>query len=157
MDSKSLKSGFHLIGEVELKYIERATGKILAVFRGRNTVVDTGLDRFTRLAGGDSSTNFTHLAIGTGTTAVQSTDTELETEVAREAATITYPANGQVKFNKLFTFGSGESYSISEVGVFDNAIASGSTMLNRMIQSPAKDVDADIDLDVSITITAQRP
>ena len=79
----------------------------------------------------------------------------LETEVSRAQADNSggsYEANYKCIFEKTFTFGSGESYSITEAGVFDGATETGSTMLDRFTFT-SKSVDSDTDLYIKVTIT----
>ena len=153
---KARKAGF--VGfeyNIELITSDHYTGEIKERTVVHNSIVNSGLERIAKLINGVSSTNFLAIAIGTGDTAVDFTDTALVTEVARaEATTLTYEADYKSKFSKLFTFGSGVSYTIKEVGVFDNS-SSGGVMLNRALDA-GKAVDSDTDLTVTITITVAR-
>lgn len=117
-----------------------------------NLIVNDGKERVAKLIGGISSDNYTHIAIGTGTTSALVTDSALETEYTRAAATIAYEASYKVKFEKTFSFGSGVSENITEAGVTDDAVVSGSVLLDRFVFS-AKAVDGDTDLYIKITIT----
>lgn len=156
MNNKIKKAGVTgLSWNIELVTSDHYTGKIIEKTKVHNTIVDTGLERTAKLLGGISTTPFIAIAIGTGDTAVTTSDTALETEVARaEASTATYEASFKMKWSHKFTFGSGESFTITEVGVFDNA-TSGGAMLNRALDA-GKAVDADTDLTVTITITVGR-
>lgn len=141
---------------IELITSDHNTGKIKERTVVHNTIVNSGLERIAKLINGVSSSYFLAIAIGTDNTAVQNTDTELGTEVARATATtLTYESDYKAKFSKKFTFSSGESYTIREIGVFDSATASGSTMLNRALDA-GKSVDSDTDLTVNVTITVSR-
>lgn len=141
---------------IELVLTDHHTDEVIERVEFCNTLVNDGLERIAKLINGVSTTYFRAIAIGTDNTAVTNSDTTLGTEVSRATATLTYEADYQAKFSHKFTFGSGESYSIAEVGTFDSATASGSTMLNRSIVSPAKSVDSDTDLTVNVTITVAR-
>jgi hypothetical protein len=118
----------------------------------KNLIVNAGKEVVAKLLNGVSSTYFRAIAIGTGTTGATTGDTTLETEVTRALASLAYEASYKATFEKTFEFGSGESYSITEAGVFDSATASGSTMLDRLTFT-AKSVDSDTDLYVKITVT----
>jgi len=135
---------------IELITSDKHTGAIKEISNIHNAIVDTGLERIARLLNGDSTTPFTQIAIGTGAVAVEVTDTALGAEVAKETATASYVADNQAKWSYKFTFGSGESYTITEVGVF-----AGTVMLNRALDA-GKEVDADTDLTVNVTITVAR-
>ena len=142
-------------GDYHIKVIDNYTGKVLDEEKGGNLIVNTGLERIAKLINGVSSTDFSYIAIGTGTTAPTSTDTSLETEVTRaiaDGAGGSYEANYKAIFEKTFSFGSGESYAITEAGISDSAAASGETLLDRFTFSN-KNVDVDTSLYVKITIT----
>jgi len=151
-----MKAGtFKLSYNIELITSDHYTGEIIDRSEIKNLIVNTGLERVAKLLNGVSSTYLRAIAIGTDDTAVTNADTELGTEVARELATLTYESDYKAKFSKLFTFGSGESYTIKEVGVFDSAVASGSVMFNRALDA-GKSVDSDTDLTVNVTVTCSR-
>lgn len=124
------------------------TGKITKTSRSHNLVVDTGLDE----AIDNGLSNIGYVAIGTDATAVQASDTELGTEVARQANAKSDEGTGIRKYDETFTFSSGESYTIVEAGLFNSAIASGSLMFNRLTFS-GHDVDVSNGVRVQITIT----
>ena len=136
-----LNFNFKLIGT------DKKTGKKIEspIF---NNVVDTGLDAVADLIAGE----FTYLAIGTGTTAVTTGDTELETEYTRESVSFTDEGTGIRQVDHTFNVGSGVSEDITEVGLFNSATPSGSTMLNRAVDS-AFTLDLDNPLRVIGTIT----
>lgn len=124
------------------------TGKINKTSKVHNLVVDTGLDEV--IDNGLSNIGF--IGLGTDNSAVDSGDTELGTEVAREAVSKTNEGVGIRKYDITFTFNSGESYTITEAGLFNSLIASGSIMFDRLIFS-GHDVDVNNGVRVQITIT----
>ncbi len=71
-------------------------------------------------------------------------------EAVREAVTPSLTGTGVLFYDHTFTFGSGDSYSIVEAGLFD--AASVGTMLNRFVFT-AHDVDVDNGIRVRITLT----
>lgn len=148
------KEGFKLKGQA---IIERRTkdGRTIDQEIVDNLIVNDGLERVSKLIAGISSDYYTHIAIGTGITAATNSDSSLETEYIREAASIAYEADYKVVFDKTFTFGSGVSENITEAGLVDDAVVSGSVLLDRFVFS-AKAVDGDIDLYIKITITISR-
>lgn len=143
-----MAKGLKLKINAVIQSFNRHTGEITKTSKVHNLVVDTGLDE----AIDSGLSNIGYMAIGEGTTAVQSTDTALETEVARESASPTDEGTGVREFMHTFNFGSGESYTITEAGLFDSATASGSTMFNRLVFA-GHDVDADNGVSVKITVT----
>lgn len=147
---------FKLDYNVVLRTICNSTGEILEEEKIHNTVVNNGLNLVRDFLGDVSVNAPKYIAIGTDDTAVTNSDSALGTEVERELATIDTVTDYQVEFSKTFTFGSGVSYAIEEVGLFDSATASGSTMFNRALAGTTKNVDSDTDLEVTITISVSR-
>ncbi|KKL70609.1 hypothetical protein LCGC14_2103200 [marine sediment metagenome] len=134
--------------------IERRTkdGKTIDQEIVDNLVVNDGKERVAKLIGGVSTDVYTHIAIGTGTTAAVIGDSALETEYTRAAATIAYEASYKIKFEKTFSFASGVSENITEAGLTDDAVVSGSVLLDRFVFT-AKPIDGDTNLYIKITIT----
>jgi len=128
------------------------TGKINKETRVHNLVVNTGLERVAHLIGGLSSDFFEYVAIGTSSTAVNASQVSLLAEVKRAAVTPTDNGNGIILYDHTFTFGTGESYTIREYGIFDTTGASAGTMFNRLIDG-GHAVDIDNSIRVRITVT----
>lgn len=132
--------------------VNKETGEILDTQEFCNLIMDAGRTRVAELINGVSSTYFRAIAVGTGTTAENATQTALVTEQQRATATLT---NGAMPpYTAIFsnTFSFGGSYAITEAGIFDNA-TSGGAMLSRVVMSPAKNVTTVIQLIVTATIT----
>jgi len=146
---------FKIIENWTIARVDRFTGEVLDKEEICNTIVNNGLERIAKLINGESSTHFRALGIGTGTTAVTTADTALETEYSRETATLSYEADYKSKFTKDFTFGSGVSENITEAGIFDSSTVSGSSMLAHTTFS-AKAVSSTVGLTVTATITVAR-
>jgi len=97
-----------------------------------NLVVDAGKAAVaSRINGAGGEALFNYVAVGTGTTTPAATDTALQTEVARQAATVsrvtTSVTNDTAKMETTFNFTA--SYAITEAGTFN--ASTGGTMLNR--------------------------
>ena len=147
------KAQFKITDNVVIKRIDNITGKVLDEETYHNLIVDAGLARIADLIGKLSTTGFEYIAIGEGAVAPANGDTALGSESVRESATISQPTSVQTRYVKVFTFGSGVSYNITEAGLFD--AASVGTMLNRLTFA-SKAVDSNTDLSVTITITVSR-
>ncbi len=148
------KSGIFAIWKIQR--VEKATGKILDTQIIKNLIVNAGLSLVRNLAGDLSSPDFIKaIAVGTGSTAATNTDTVLETEYIRSAATVSAPSAYVLRLTKTFDFGSGVSENITEAGCFDSATESGSTMFNRTVFS-AEAISEAIDLIVTVDITFAR-
>jgi len=130
------------------------TGEVLETRQGPYTILNSGRERVAKLIFDNSNDDFSYIALGTGTTGVLVTDASLETEVDREQADSggAYEADYKAVFIKTFTFGSGESYAITEAGLGDTASEIGSTLLDRFVFS-ALNVSSSVDLYCKITIT----
>ena len=124
------------------------TKKVTKTSKIHNLVVNTGLEE----AIDNGLSNITHMAIGTDNTAVVAGDTELGVEVKREAGSPTNEGTGIREYDVTFLFSSGDSFTIVEAGLFNSAIASGSTMLNRLVFT-GHDVDVDNGVRIKITLT----
>lgn len=147
MNEKNLKMRVNAI----IQTIELKSGKVKKETKVHNLVVNTGLDEVL-----DSGlANISYMALGTDNTTVTANDTELGTEVVREAVSPTDEGTGVRKYDNTFTFSSGESYTIVEAGLFDNAVASGSLMFNRLTFTGHEvDVDNGVRVQITITLTA---
>jgi len=152
---KNTKAGtFKFVENWKIQKVDSVTGEVLETREFCNAIVDSGLERMARMCMGDSAVYFRALVIGTGSTAVTTSDTALETEFTRELATLSYEADCIAKFSKTFTFGSGVSESITEAGILDNE-TSGGVMLARTV-FPAIEVSSSIDLIFNAEITFAR-
>ena len=146
---------FKVLENWKIEEVDAYTGEVFSTEEMCNTIVNDGLERMAKLINNVSGTYFNSLAIGTGTTGATATDTSLETEYTRALATLSYEASYKAVFAKTFTFASGISEDITEAGIFDNAVVSGSTMLARTTFS-AKAVTSAVSLIVTATITIAR-
>lgn len=103
---------------------------------GDNVVVSVGKEFLASylFSGTAAAATFTmrYLAIGTGTNAESSSDTALQTEVARHTATVSYVSNQIYQLKATFATGSGTG-AITEYGVFSSN--TNGTMLSRDIES----------------------
>lgn len=97
-------------------------------------------------------TNWTHGAIGTGTTAPTSADTTLETEVFRKARQETSSGTNTKTISSWIASTEANGNDITEFGFLNSG--SGGTLWNRNTFS-AKSKTSDIELwfDVSVTIS----
>lgn len=129
MISNSIK----VTGKVDISIIR--DNKVINNKVINNLVVNTGLDFITSRLTSDSATVMSHMGIGTGTTAVTATDTDLETIAgSREAIdTIDTSTTGVLVYSCIFE-GSDNSGNITEAALF-NASTAG-TMLSRTVFSP---------------------
>jgi hypothetical protein len=110
--------------------------KFLDYYWRKNILTNVGLAAIIRLiAAGLTETKFSHLAIGTGTTAEAATDTALVTEIKRKAATVSQVTTTVTGDTALFeaTFSSADgltgSHTVSETGIFN--AATGGILLAR--------------------------
>jgi len=151
---KMKKGEFFLSYNAIIESINKYTGKVVKRTVIHNLIVNTGLNLVRNWMAGDSVDNPQAIAIGLDDTAVDNTDAQLGNELTRETATISKPNDYEVRYAYEFSVGSGESYDIKEVGVFDSDILTGSTMLARLIcDNP---LDTDTNLSIAITYTLAR-
>jgi len=130
--------------------IKDLNGDIFKMGEIHNTVVDDGLAQLDKLSNGVSADFFDDIAIGTDNTAVQNDDSALGSQYDKQQATNTYTSN-KAQWEYTFTFGSGVSETIQEIGVFNGA----SVMMNRALTG-AIAVDATKTLTVTVTLDGTR-
>jgi len=126
-------------------------GEIVEETRLNNLLVDTGLEYAAKLLNGVSTSPFQYIAIGSGSTSPQTTDTSLESEVDRVLASTSYESPYKAKLTATFEFSS--SVTIREAGIF-NASSDGN-MLSR-ITFADKSFDAGESLGIIWTIEISR-
>jgi len=115
-----------------------------------NTIVTAGKNELASLITGNG-TAFGYMAVGTGTTSVVAGDTTLETELDRNATTVSggTATNNTIEFETVWNAGDGTG-SITEAGIF-NAASSGD-MLARTTFSAVNKSASDI-LTITWTVT----
>lgn len=114
-------------------------------------VVTTGLARIAALLAQDSTAFPSHLAIGTDNTATQASDTTMGGEVDRNALGSTSSSGAVVTYKAFFGKTEGNTNTIWEVGLFDDATSG--TMIARSILSSSVAKDATKSLTITWTFT----
>lgn len=143
-------------GNVTIRKLD-AAGEVLDEQTFHNIVVNGGKAAVAGLIIG-SGTPFGYIAIGTGTTAEAATDTAMEFEIARKAATTsqvtTTVTNDTARFEATFSSADGltGTSAVTEYGIFD--AATGGTMLSHAIK-PAKNMDWDAGESLQVTWDVQ--
>jgi hypothetical protein len=116
-------------GEMHLE-VRGADGRIKATRHKKNLVVTTGRDAIIeRLDSTPSTTQPTHMAVGTSTTAAAAGQTALIAEVDRNALTSSVASGGVLTMVGNWAAGDATNGALAEAGVF-NAGAAG-TMYSR--------------------------
>ena len=93
-------------------------------------IVNAGLNLIRDFFNGDSPTPPSHLAIGTGTTAVNAADTELGSEVLRKTISKEEKSNaGVIEYFVNISSTEANGNNLSEIGIFN--ASSGGTMILR--------------------------
>lgn len=150
---KQKTDGYKLRGEFLIETRNIYTGEVIERELKKNLIVTAGLVEAIKLLGDvDTPVAFNAVAIGIGTTGAVAGNTTLESETVREAVVPTYEATAKILFENTFEFGSGDSYAITEAGIFNDESAGGD-MLNR-VTFAAKNVTSEIACYVKFTITA---
>jgi len=149
MDSMLVKSGLTVKGRVTVEAIHD-NGETQTIITD-NIVVNNGRDRIAALLAQDVVTFPTHIAIGTGTTAVTVTDTAMETETDRNALSTTTSSSGVVTFKVFFSKSEANGVTLSEVGLFD--ASSSGTLICHAILGATIAKTSSISVNVSWTLT----
>jgi hypothetical protein len=122
-----MKDQINLVGEVQIL----KNGEV--VLEKKNLIVQVGKNFLASAVINSSTSPFVGMAIGTGTTAASTSDTALQTEIARAAFTTSSVSTNVVSLSNTYAAGVGTG-SISEAGIFTNA-TSGGTMLSHVVFS----------------------
>lgn len=110
-----------------------------------NLIVQVGKNYLAGAVTASATSPFSHMAIGTGTTAAALSDTTLTTELVRQAFSSTSTSTNVVTLITTYAAGTGTG-AITEAGIF-NASSSG-TLLSHVVFSAINKGSAD-----SLTIT----
>ena len=139
-----MKEVINLVGEVEVLL----NGEV--AFEKKNLIVQVGKNFLASAVINSSTSPFGAMAIGTGTTAASTSDTTLQTEVARAAFTSSSVTTNVVSLTNTYAAGTGTG-AITEAGIFNNA-SSGGTMLSHVVFSAVNKGTLDT-LTINWTIT----
>jgi len=106
-------------------------GLLVDVYVGSNLITNAGFTALASRTYSNTYSPFTYIAIGTGDTAPEETDTTLETELDRESATCSLMTTDTTDdtVQLTYTFDISGDHDLTEAGVF-NASTAG-TMLAR--------------------------
>lgn len=124
--------------------------------RFHNVVVQNFFSQvFSALRGGTPVLNVTHLAIGTGTTAVAKSDTALQTEIFRKAPSVT-PVITATTYTIKINVAAGEAVGTwGEIGIIINGtdMLGTGTLLSHANMSYAK--SSSVQYTITFTLTLQ--
>jgi len=142
---------------VVLTYRDAQTGKINERIKAHNLVVDSGLASIIgRIVGGDSPVTkgtITYCALGTGTNAPASGDTQLQTEVFRKQVSVRSSTANVGRFRTFFNTDEANA-TLKEAGLFGDsasATANSGTLFCRLSIDRAKTSAETLTLDWEIT------
>jgi len=125
--------GVKITGFVTLKIFDKE-GVLKDKREISNLVVTTGKNHIAdRLSSTPGENPMTYMAIGTGTTPVTISDTQLETQLDRNLITSIVDVNNTVTYTGNWAAGDGTG-TITEAGIFNAAI--NGVMLARTVFSP---------------------
>lgn len=126
-------------------------GNRVFLSEGKNMVVNGGRDLFADLIADNTGTRPSHMAVGTGSTAITLTDTTLESEVDRNAIANTTSASGVVTYKCFWGLSEANGNTLANAGIF-NAAAAG-TMIAAYVLDSTVSKTAAISLTITWTIT----
>ena len=114
-------------GILDIK-IYNESNKLVHVIREKNKVVDNAFEIIYDLFNGDGTKGISKLAVGTGgilnsvVKTVDDNDHDLYTKVKEtsEVAIVKNTLEKSISYNSTIRFGTGESYLLSEAGLFNN-------------------------------------
>lgn len=147
-----INDSLNLKGRVALE-LKDAEGNVKEVREIDNLVVDAGLDYIASRMEGVSEAVMSHMGLGSGSTAADAADTDLETLLgAREALDSTTVTNNQVVYVATFEAGDATG-SVREAGIF-NASTSGTMLCRTVFDVVNKAADDTLSVTWTITISA---
>lgn len=124
-EGKRIPAGIQVTGEVHIVLKDRF-GKIKAEEVTRNLVVTVGRQHIADQMADQGQAAMSHMSIGTGTTAADTLNTALETEIDRNALTSKTQGTGsdahKVTYVADWAAGDGTG-AITEAGIFNSASA----------------------------------
>jgi hypothetical protein len=127
----------------------------------RNIITNVGLSEMIKLVFGLGGTAFGYIAIGTGTVAESATDTALQTEIKRKAATKTQTTTSVTGDTCLLTatFSSADGLTgtsaVTEAGIF-NASTGGVLLARKVFSAVNVNWDAGDSLTINYYIQLSR-
>lgn len=134
----------NLVGEVKVLLNNKV------VVEKKNLIVQVGKNYLASAVINSVSTPWVAMAIGTGTTAANVSDTALQTEISRAAFTSSSVSTNVVSLSNTYAAGTGTG-AITEAGIFTNS-TSGGTMLSHVVFSAVNKGASDT-LTINWTIT----
>jgi len=109
---------------VKLEKFDAETGEKLDEINKHNIVTTVGLNKLRDFLAGSSLTAPSHFALGTDGTTEGVSDTDLGTEVFRDAFTETINVeNGVVKWKYYLASGDANGNTLAEAGIFNDSTA----------------------------------
>jgi len=147
-----INDSLNLKGRVALE-LKDAEGNVKEVREIDNLVVDAGLDYIASRMEGVSEAVMSHMGLGSGSTAADAADTDLETLLgARETLDSTTVTNNTVVYVATFEAGDATG-SVREAGIF-NASTSGTMLCRTVFDVVNKAADDTLSVTWTITISA---
>jgi hypothetical protein len=140
-------------GELKIVVTDKH-GKVKEARTEKNLVVTTGLTYIAaRMTDTSQPTDMSHMAVGTGTTAVVIADTALETELARVALTGAEgaPSTNTIVYTASYGAGTGTG-ALTEAAVL-NAASTGTMLCRTVFSAVNKGADDSITITWTITIS----
>ena len=127
-----MNDGIKLSGHISIKHIR--DGKVIDTREVKNLIVDGGKALIATGLSANTDIHFTHIGIGTGTTAAVTGEDKLVDEVLTRGTVTATPTLNVVSFVSTAIVNSVSIKSITEAGLFNKS--SGRTMFSRQVFDP---------------------
>lgn len=144
-----MNENFTLKGKLQL-ILKDGEGRVKQIVDRDNLIVTVGKNFAANALLNSSTSPFTHMAIGTGTTPAALADTALEAQSVRQAFTSSSVPANVATMSTTYAAGVGTG-AITEAGIFN--ASSGGTMLSRVVFSVINKSASD-SLTINWTVTA---
>ena len=147
-----ITEGLKLRGDLDIVLRDKDSN-IKETRHEKNLVVATGLNFIVSRMSGTSAGVMSHMAIGSGTTAAATGDTDLESILgAREALDSTTVTDNTITYVSSFEAGEGTG-AVTEAGIF-NALTAGTMLCRTTFSVVNKGAEDTLQITWVITLTA---
>jgi len=115
------------------------------------TFLTEGKLEMSKWLAGESATAPTHIAVGTGTSASNESDTALDNETFRDAISTTTRESKQITYETIITSTQQNGNDITEVGLV-NANTSGTFFNRTVFAAISKTQNFEIQVDITVKV-----
>lgn len=144
------KGNLKMRGIATIREINPKTGTVISEEKKQNIVTDAGAEAVVDYLADNAVDAFEFMAIGSGTTSVDESDTALEDEEDRSGAITPSTSGKTITWEHTFSSGAGKS-AITEMGML-NASSNG-TLFNHLTFTAKDNENNDLNITYDLTVS----